>query len=414
MGQALAAPSHRVRTLISEVVHDMADELDAASATVSEAIHEHCPGLQDDLFPATNRSTRANLGVVTSLLRDGAAPADFAVPEEALAYARSYVHEGLSLDVLTRVYREGQRSYSRIWLDRLRARAADADELADSMGYFSDWMFAWIEAMNQPLSEVYVAEHERWIRGGLAMRSEEVRAILAGAPLDPFETSSRLRYRLDARHVGFVIWNDELSAGAVPVGDGHRVFREMDRVAGEVAEALGATSFLSLPIGRYYAGWAAVAGEGTVVQAPACRDGLRLALGRPGRGVEGFRRSHHEALEAKRIALLSEAPALSYGTVALDALMTQDLDEARRFVHDELGALLEGSDATRRLAATLEVFLHEESSFVRAARRLGVHENTVAYRVRRAEELLGRRTGERQLELRTALRLRHVLEHEAG
>ena len=41
----------------------------------------------------------------------------------------------------------------------------------------------------------------------------------------------------------------------------------------------------------------------------------------------------------------------------------------------------------------------------RAAARLGVHKNTVAYRIRRAEELLGYGVRERQLELQTALRL---------
>jgi DNA-binding PucR family transcriptional regulator len=51
------------------------------------------------------------------------------------------------------------------------------------------------------------------------------------------------------------------------------------------------------------------------------------------------------------------------------------------------------------------IFLEEGSSFVRAGRRLGIHANTVAYRVRRAESLLGRPVTERQLELRVALRL---------
>jgi len=98
----------------------------------------------------------------------------------------------------------------------------------------------------------------------------------------------------------------------------------------------------------------------------------------------------------------------------LDSLLTHDLDEARRFVHSEIGPLMEDSDASRRMAATLEVFLQEESSFVRAARRLGIHENTVAYRVRRAEELLGRRASDRQLELRAALRLAAFVRGEMG
>ena len=55
--------------------------------------------------------------------------------------------------------------------------------------------------------------------------------------------------------------------------------------------------------------------------------------------------------------------------------------------------------------STLRIFLEEGASFVRAARRLGVHTNTVTYRVHRAEELLGHPVTERQLELHVALRL---------
>jgi DNA-binding PucR family transcriptional regulator len=151
-----------------------------------------------------------------------------------------------------------------------------------------------------------------------------------------------------------------------------------------------------------------VGGDADLPAIPRCRGSLRIAIGRLGRGLDGFRRTHQEALLAKRVASLSERPSLaavSFGNVALESLLTADVDEARRFVHAELGPLMEDSDASRRLASTLEVFLQEESSFVRTARRLGIHENTVAYRVRRAEELLGHRAAERQLELRAALRL---------
>ncbi len=135
---------------------------------------------------------------------------------------------------------------------------------------------------------------------------------------------------------------------------------------------------------------------------------LRVAVGLPGRGVEGFRRSHTEAMLARR-----SAEALGYGDGAcvgfaassLDALLTHDLDEARRFAARELGPLTQDTASMRRLVTTLRAFLEEGGSFVRAARRLGVHENTVTYRVHRAEELLGHRVAERQLELHAALRL---------
>lgn len=386
---------------------EMSAQLDEAATAVTDAIHQACQGeLGDDLYLATRQSTRANLGLITTLIAENSSPTSFTAPEEALSYARSYVHEGLSFDLLIRAYREGEHAYTRLWLDQLHKRARDANELADSMAYVSDWLFAYIGAMNSPLSVVYTAEHERWIRGGVAMRAEEVRAILSGAQVDLTEASGRLRYRLDGRHLGFVIWSEDADAGKFE--HGRRVYDEMDRLAAEIADGVGASSALLLPIGSSYAGWTAVAADVDVQLIPKCRGNLRIAVGRIARGIEGFRRTHEEALLAKRVASLSERSStscVSFGNVALDSLMTADLDEARRFVHAEIGPLMEDSDASRRLAATLEVFLQEESSFVRAARRLGIHENTVAYRVRRAEEMLGHRAAERQLELRAALRL---------
>jgi DNA-binding PucR family transcriptional regulator len=62
-------------------------------------------------------------------------------------------------------------------------------------------------------------------------------------------------------------------------------------------------------------------------------------------------------------------------------------------------------DTTRRLGATVRAYLDENGSRGRTAKRLHVHENTVAYRLRQAEELLGRSVEKRTLELRVALAL---------
>ncbi len=94
-----------------------------------------------------------------------------------------------------------------------------------------------------------------------------------------------------------------------------------------------------------------------------------------------------------------------FADVALDALLMQNPAEARRFVAGQLGSLAEDSDAASRLRTTVAAFLQENASFLHTARRLGVHENTVAYRIRRAEELLGRELKCNQVELLTALRL---------
>ena len=75
------------------------------------------------------------------------------------------------------------------------------------------------------------------------------------------------------------------------------------------------------------------------------------------------------------------------------------------FVERALGELGRDDDLARRLAATVSVYLEENASRSRAAKRLGIHENTISYRVRQAEEILGHSLETRTLELRVALML---------
>jgi GAF domain-containing protein len=64
--------------------------------------------------------------------------------------------------------------------------------------------------------------------------------------------------------------------------------------------------------------------------------------------------------------------------------------EADRFVHDALGALVSSDDAALAdVLETLQVFFESSRSVRRAAQRLGVHENTIRYRLARIKELTG-------------------------
>jgi DNA-binding PucR family transcriptional regulator len=136
--------------------------------------------------------------------------------------------------------------------------------------------------------------------------------------------------------------------------------------------------------------------------------GIRVAVGEPARGLAGFRWTHFEARNARRVATLGQRATGSvtrYGLVSLQALASADIDQARAFVRRELGALAADDDTSRRLAATLRVYLDEHASRSRAAKRLGIHENTISYRIRQAEEILGRSVDENTLNLRVALAL---------
>ena len=85
------------------------------------------------------------------------------------------------------------------------------------------------------------------------------------------------------------------------------------------------------------------------------------------------------------------------------------MEMARAFVTRELGALAENSRMATDLRLTLDAYLDTERSLIRAAERLHVARNTVAYRVRKAETLLNRDLRERTTELQCALRLATML-----
>jgi DNA-binding PucR family transcriptional regulator len=141
-------------------------------------------------------------------------------------------------------------------------------------------------------------------------------------------------------------------------------------------------------------------------------EGVRLAVGRPAFGIEGFRVTHVEAGHAARFWELGAARmggTTAYRSVEVVSLLAADIDRARRFVASELGPLAEDSDAAARIRSTLLTFLAHGASHMRAAQALHMHHNTVYNRVRRAEELLGASVTAGSLELQTALVLAETL-----
>lgn len=130
-------------------------------------------------------------------------------------------------------------------------------------------------------------------------------------------------------------------------------------------------------------------------------------------GPAGFRQSHLEAelvAEIIRGADAGTPGALTrYHDIELAALLAHDIERARTFVLRELGPAAADTPAAGDLRDTVAAYLGCDRSLARAGEQLHVARNTVAYRVRRFEELTGRDTRHRRLELEAALRLVAVL-----
>src|SRR5205823_6110407 len=124
--------------------------------------------------------------------------------------------------------------------------------------------------------------------------------------------------------------------------------------------------------------------------------------------VAGFRRTHCEAVDAARVAALAgrrPGSITTYHAVELAAFMAGDLPRTQAFVRDQLGPLAQDGDEQTRLRVTLMLYLEEHGSRIATARRLGIHPNTVANRIRACRELLDRDLTTRQVHLQVALSL---------
>jgi PucR family transcriptional regulator, purine catabolism regulatory protein len=119
-----------------------------------------------------------------------------------------------------------------------------------------------------------------------------------------------------------------------------------------------------------------------------------IGIGGPCRSPAEITRSYQEAhrtLETLR-RLGRGGTVTAFADLGIHRLLLQvpDLAELRSFADDVLGALTRADrDRQAGYLTTLACYLRENNSPQRAARYLHVHPNTVAYRVKRIEEITG-------------------------
>jgi DNA-binding PucR family transcriptional regulator len=379
-----------------ELGRGMADHLHAAIPELA-VMHD------DELRAELLASTSANVGQVLRLLVYGASTGDAVVPSDALAFLRGIVRRGIPLAALLRAYRLGHAWLWERWSQALQERVADSGELAAGQDHSSAFMFAYVDKVCDVLVDEFGTERERMMRSAAQQRAETVRAILRGEPVDEEAASRRLGYDLRLHHVAL-----RVSSGATEV-------RGLERAVAEAAATLAIGKPLVVPSGAarfdlWCGSFDPPATDRLERYEPA--PGVLIAFGRPAAGTAGFRRSHAESLQAARIRSLapgSAAAVTSYARVELVSLLAGDLPRARTFVASQLGPLASLAESSQRLRETVLAYLVAGGSASRVAKDLFVHQNTVAYRVKKAEELLGRKVSEDSIELTCALKLAAAL-----
>lgn len=326
-------------------------------------------------------------------------------PQEAVEQVRLAVRQGAAIDTVLRV----------VWMchtavqDRLLAVISEAvspGELVDEVRVLSRHLLAFVDLLVRELSAAYETERAVWQDRMAAARRQVVDEILETSRA-PEGAEPLLGIRLTGQHLAAVVWTVDA------VADGGKN-SPIARYASQVASRIGATGTLVLdrPDGSTGVIWS-LSGAPTedlvdTVRAIERPQATALALGPVGAGVAGFR---HSVLGARQAAVVGRRHGTTgvwaYDEVALLALLVADPEAAGRYVRAVLGDLTGADAKSTAIRETLAAYLRHGRSRTTAAQELSLATNTVAYRVRQAEKLLGRSATERATDTVIALLLAH-------
>ncbi|MEV0357332.1 helix-turn-helix domain-containing protein [Nocardia sp. NPDC050697] len=387
-------------TMRTQTLDQVVERLDAVIVDRVPELRDH--DIRRDLTASTRAHARLMLGGLTS------DSFDVPLPEEVHALARTIAQRGYDLRLLLRTYHVGLEAVLDYLRESFEERQAPPEIERTVLVRTFERATRWVNTSVELLTETYLAEREQVLRAVLNRRAETVRALLAGDDVDPEQAAVRLGYRLNQQHLAFVLWSDE------PFGGEGDVIGGLDRVAHRIAAALGSNRLLTVASGASgmwaWAGLddaqaARLAGpeEPLLLAAAELEPPVRVAFGVPAPAAAGFRRGHREAVSARQVAERSGAPVTGYRAVEIAYLAGVDRAAMRGLVRRELRALAGRDAATIRLRETLHAYLRHQRSPEATARQLGVHKNTVRYRIQRVEELLGHPVEERGLALEVAL-----------
>ena len=395
-------PSDRVRELFRHgaqlILNTESEWIEAIDhATLSAANMQE---LADDpvLNAATRSSTRANLlHWAAANVRDPGAPVPANLGPEPLGIARDLVRRGLNESFL-QAYRVGQNVAWQRWMSIAFQLTSDPDELHELLDVSARSLFEFVDATIAGIADQIQVERDQLTLGTHAERLEVVALILDGAPISRQRAEARLGYRLEQSHTAAVVWSDDAESS------------QLERAAEALVRTADAHHPLSV-IASAATRWVWIPGKA----APDLRrleevtdqmPGVRIAIGSTARGIEGFRRSHLEAITTQRMLarLHSTQRIARFETVQLVSLVTQDPDRADQFIKQTLGEL---ETASPELRAAVLTFVNEQCNVSRAAARLYTHRNTLLRRLSRAEQLLPRPLEENSVHVAVALEMAH-------
>jgi len=328
----------------------------------------------EQLSAAESETIAASLRDVLDYVAGEQAHVPQRVSNEALREVRLAAHNGIALEVLLQASRTAQATLWQFVLEEAHRVLPDPADRVAVLRRASANHFAWNDAIARDVVLAYEQENATLALSGDRRRLATLQALLAGLPAD----TAALGYSFADSHVAAL-------------------------VSGVGSDALIAASARQLRIrplavnahdGLVWAWWSwpRVAGRArTLLGGLELPAHARIAVGAVGEGLEGFRLSHRQAVEARAVALALDRRRVFYDDVVLEAHALHDLAAVRAFVLEELEPLGSGGDAPENnaLVETMRVYFQSGQNAAVTAQKLQVHSRTVAYRLRSVEAKIG-------------------------
>ncbi|WP_167829197.1 PucR family transcriptional regulator [Nocardia brasiliensis] len=328
-------------------------------------------------------------------------PLELSAPSaEVVQLIRSLVHLGVSLHAVLRGFRISTQFMVERWTDAVAVHGVDPRIAVEVIKAGIAEALDRAEFVTERLVEEFRDEDERRARERSLAHVEDVRRLLSGAPVDVGAAGNRLGYNLSGRHVALVV--RDRSAGPADGSALDTVVRKLvppGRGLSVRIDLRTAWCWLPRPLEE-------------PPRVPTWTEPVMVAMGCPANGLDGFRQSHRQAVEAMRVAELahrSSSTVTEYSEIALAALCSNDPEKCRDFIRTQLGGLGADDPATDRLRETLRAFYAANSNYRATAARLGLHHNTIRYRLEQVEHVLGHPVDERRLPVELALHLADIL-----
>lgn len=372
----------------SDVVQSMFDAVAAATPEVLNA------GVADE--ERLLAALRSHMPVIREVVLEGALDPDIRLPRAAEQWARHLADVRIDLSVLILAYDAAGTMVLESFASWMRGGTGSlaVDQRADALEVAMERIFRYLRSAGARAAAAYAHQAEQIRRREESDVQDTVDAVLEGS-LGEAEAERRLGIRLGVHHVGLILWGTS--------GDPVALQRAMTRIR----HLTHARQQVVVPRGgRTLHVWltAPAVNVADVREKLELPGGVQVAFGTLRSGVEGFRATHREALEARRLAyLLGQGNVTGFDDVAILSMTSADVDAARDFVRRHLGPLVEPEHA--ELLTTVAVWLDELGSPTRAAKRLTMHPNGVVKRLERAGRLRRRPLDPTDFSLRLATHL---------